>query len=412
MREFRLKWCAGLVSLTASSAMAAPTSTTLVNFTGFANGQNPYAGVIADGSGNLYGTTTSAGSNNNGGTVFKIAAGTNTLSTLVTFTGTAYGANPNGGLIADGSGNLYGTTYHGGSSDNYGTVFKIAAGTNTLSTLATFTGTNGANPEAGLIADGSGNLYGTTYGGGSGYVGTVFKIAAGTNTLSTLATFTDTANGAKPVAGLIADDSGNLYGTTEQGGSSGVGTVFKIAAGTNTLSTLATFTGTNGANPEAGLIADGSGNLYGTTVGGGSSNRGTVFKIAAGTNTLSTLATFTGTANGAFPYAGLIADASGNLYGTTYGGGSKNDGTVFEIAAGTNTLSTLATFTGTANGAFPYAGLIADGSGNLYGTTYYGGSVGAGTVFELSGTGFAVPEPSSLTLAGIGSLALLRRRRR
>lgn len=342
----------------ASTAMAGPTLTTLDNFDN-TNGANPYAGLIADTKGNLYGTTYNGGAGSagpyTGGTVFKITAGTNALTTLVnfnqsTFTNSA-GTNPRGGLIADASGNLYGTTEWGGPSGD-GTVFKIAAGSNTFSTLVDFDGSNGARPFAGLIADASGNLYGTTVTDpppANGY-GTVFKIAAGTNTLTTLVQFNQ-SSGTNPQAPLLADASGNLYGTAANYGSIGGGTVFKFAAVTNTLTTLINFDLSSGQSPVAGLIADASGNLYGTTEYGGSGLNGTVFKITAGTNTLTTLANFNGS-NGLDPQAGLIADAAGNLYGTTYNGGSSGDGTVFEIAAGTNALSTLVNFNGS-NGANP-----------------------------------------------------------
>jgi uncharacterized repeat protein (TIGR03803 family) len=251
----------------------------------------------------------------------------------------------------------------------------------TLTTLATFNGTNGSNPYAGLIADASGNLYGTTRSGGANGYGTVFELAAGTHALSTLATFNAT-NGDGSFGDLIADASGNLFGTTFNGGANNAGTVFKVAAGTHALSTLASFNRTNGAYPYAGLIADASGNLYGTTEEGGANNAGTVFKVAADTHALSTLVTFNGT-NGADPRGRLIADASGNLYGTTFWGGANGSGTVFEVANDVNhTLTTLATFNG-ANGAIPEAGLIFDASGNLYGTTSEGGANGRGTVFIL-----------------------------
>ena len=256
-----------------------------------------------------------------------------------------------------------------------------------LTTLAAFDGTNGRLPFAGLIADASGNLYGTTEQGGAGY-GTVFEVAAGTHALSALVTFNGT-NGAFPRAGLIADASGNLFGTTAEGGANDYGTVFEVAAGTHELSTLATFDGANGREVVAGLIADASGNLFGTTKYGGDltlnfgSGDGIVFEVAAVTHTLSTLVTFN-IANGAQPYAGLLADASGNLFGTTHLGGANGKGTVFEVANDvTHKLSTLLAFDG-ANGAFPDAGLIADANGNLYGTTQNGGANGRGTVFELA----------------------------
>jgi uncharacterized repeat protein (TIGR03803 family) len=343
-----------------------------------ANGARPQAGLLADTAGNLYGTTISGGANGDG-TVFEVATGTHALSTLSMFNNTN-GANPAASLLADAAGNLYGTTAFGGASSD-GTVFELAAGTLALSTLATFNSANGAEPIAGLIADAVGNLFGTTEYGGANGDGTLFEVAAGTHALSTLVNF-NVASGVYSQAGLIADAAGNLYGTTSSGGASTYGTVFEVAAGTYALSTLATFNYDNGAFPDANLLADASGNLYGTTSDGGASVSGTVFEVAAGTHTLSTLATFN-VANGDQSLAGLIADASGNLYGTTHYGGASDYGTVFEVAAGTHALSTLVNFNA-ANGAYPQAGLIADASGNLYGTTVAGGANNDGTVFELS----------------------------
>jgi uncharacterized repeat protein (TIGR03803 family) len=154
------------------------------------------------------------------------------------------------------------------------------------------------------------------------------------------------------------------------------------------------------------LIADAAGNLYGTTGYGGANNDGTIFKIAAGTGDLTTLATFDGS-QGEYPSAGLIADAAGNLYGTAFYGGSGGDGTVFELAAGSSTITTLAEFDGD-NGAFPMTSLIADASGNLYGTTFEGGTNSVGTVFELTNTGFVLPEPGTLALFAVAGLFLRR----
>jgi uncharacterized repeat protein (TIGR03803 family) len=306
--------------------------------------------------------------------------GTPVFNTLVNFNG-INGSGPYAGLCADASGNLYGTTQQGGTS-NLGTVFEIAAGTQTLTTLINFNVFSGSNPSAGLIADAAGNLYGTTVTGGLFGHGTVFEISNGTNVLTKLVDFNGT-NGINPY-GLISDPAGNLYGTTFWGGSSyslylkslGYGTVFEIAAGTHALTTLVNFTGVNGWGP-AQLIADASGNLYGTTFYGGSSYNnpyqgyGTVFKIAAGTNTLTNLINFTA-ATGQ-PTGNLVVDAAGNLYGTTVTGGLFGHGTVFEISNGTNVLTKLVDFNGT-NGINPY-GLISDPAGNLYGTTGGGGLV-------------------------------------
>jgi uncharacterized repeat protein (TIGR03803 family) len=224
--------------------------------------------------------------------------------------------------------------------------------------------------------------------------------------LTTLVNFNG-PDGANPDAGLITDANGNLFGTTANGGAAGGGTVFEIAktAGgyASTPTTLVSLNPvTDGQNPVAGLIADTNGNLFGTTVGLVYDGlHGTAFEIAKTGGGASTLVSFTGT-DGALPFAGLIADANGNLFGTTNGGGANNSGTVFEIfktAGGyASTPTTLVSFNGT-DGAGPYAGLIADANGNLFGTTGYGGAsgfsppdqYGYGTVFEITGSGFIPP---------------------
>jgi len=283
-----------------------------------------------------------------------------------------------------------------------------------ITTLASFTGANGSAPFAGVTFDGSGNLFGTTlYGGASGQ-GTVYEIAKGSSTLTTLASFTGN-NGSDPSAGVTFDSSGNLFGTTLYGGASGQGTVYEIAKVTGTLTTLASFTGANGSGPYAGVTFDSSGNLFGTTgYKGGTSNGGTVYEIAQGSSTLTTLASFTG-ANGSLPYGGVTFDSSGNLFGTTFNGGTSGYGTVYEIAKGSSTLTTLASFTG-ANGRTPNAGVTFDSSGNLFGTTFSGGTSSYGTVYEIAGAGSPVPESSTVisfaTLLGLGSFLLRARKRR
>ncbi|HEY1687042.1 MAG TPA: choice-of-anchor tandem repeat GloVer-containing protein [Tepidisphaeraceae bacterium] len=388
--------------LSAGPVMAEATLNTLVNFDRTSNGANPLGALIADSAGNLYGTSNTGGLDGDG-TVFVINAKNHTLTTLATFSG-GNGANPAAGLVLDSAGDLYGTTSSGGSGGQ-GTVFDFNIKNNSFSTPASFNFTNGASPEANLLLDSEGNLYGTTNGGGANYQGTVFKVAAGTHTLSTPVTFNNT-NGSYPTGGLFMDGMGNVFGTTSQGGASSDGTVFEIVAGSNTVNPLVTFNGTNGSGPACTLIADAAGNLYGTTGYGGANSDGTIFKIAAGTGDLTTLATFDGS-QGEYPSAGLIADAAGNLYGTAFYGGSGGEGTVFELAAGSSTITTLAEFDGD-NGAFPMTSLIADSSGNLYGTTFEGGTNGVGTVFELTNTGFVVPEPGALALLAVAGLFLRR----
>jgi uncharacterized repeat protein (TIGR03803 family) len=408
--------CAALLMSTVATGRAeAQIYTTLHNFTG-TDGKYPDAGLIRDSSGNLYGTSQDGGSSTacdlGCGTVFKIDS-SGTLTVLHSF-GTAAndGINPfAAGLVLDSSGNLYGTTYRGGSQ-NAGTVFKIPAAGGTLTVLHSFgtaasdvTGTpttDGGYPNAGLVLDSSGNLYGTTLLGGlngcTEGCGTVFKLDT-SGQLTVLHSFDDGSvlnDGVEPHAGLVLDASGNLYGTTYGGGYS-YGIVFKIPAAGGTLTVLHSFgdsTVTNdGANPAAGLILDASGNLYGTTGYGGSANAGTVFKIPAAGGTLAVLHSFGSVAyDGANPAAGLVLDSSGNLYGTTYYGGSANQGTVFKMPGAGGTLTVLHNFgdgTVANDGSNPYAGLLLDPSGILYGTTLDGGSScidGCGTVFEIAAT--------------------------
>jgi len=235
----------------------------------------------------------------------------------------------------------------------------------------------------------------------------IVKTASGYATTPTILVTFNGTNGANPAGGLIADASGNLFGTTTQGGASSMGTVFEIAKTASGYATtptiLVSFDGTNGANQQSSLIFDANGNLFGTTAAGGPDSVGTVFEIvktASGYATTPTiLVTFNGT-NGAYPYSSLLADANGNLFGTTNAGGAYGDGNVFEIvktATGYATTPTiLVTFNGT-NGASPHPSPIADASGNLFGTTYYGvtpsacetsENAGCGTVYEITGSGF------------------------
>jgi len=408
MNRFTLAAVSALAMIAAAPASAA-TLTTLAAFNEV-NGTRPTGSLTIDAAGNLYGTT-SGGL----GTVFKLGANGGGLTTLTTFTETN-GDSPRGSLTIDAAGNLYGTTGFGGASSE-GTVFKLGAGGGALTTLASFIGRNGANPLGSLTVDAAGNLYGTTGGGGARGQGTVFKLDGISGALTTLATFTGT-NGSGPTGSLTFDAAGNLYGTTTSGGNGNRGTVFKLDGISGALTTLATFTGTNGAIPRGDLSLDATGNLYGTTLDGGANNRGTVFKLGANGGTLTTLATFTGT-NGGNPFGSLTLDAAGNLFGTTGSGGASGAGTVFKLGADGGALTTLASFTGE-NGANPFGSLTFDAAGNLYGTTTGGGSNGNGTVFRLSDTGFvvptvaAVPEPGTwgLMLVGFGLMGGAMRTRR
>ncbi|HKF50031.1 MAG TPA: choice-of-anchor tandem repeat GloVer-containing protein [Terracidiphilus sp.] len=397
---------AGALALTVTT-VSAQTLTPLYSFTGGSDGSFPYGSLVVDASGNLYGTTYGGGGSvkcGGCGVVFKVTpAGAE--SVLYSFSGfsTGDGQNPLAGLVMSPSGNLFGTTSAGGSG---GTVFEVTpTGTETVLFPFSGGGSGGAFPAAGVIMDASGNLYGTTeFGGASGF-GTVFKLTpAGAETV--LYSFAGGGDGGFPSAGLVMDAAGNLYGTTSNGGNlsgcsaSGCGVVFKVTP-SGTESVLYTFSGGgDGGTPFAGLIMDSAGNVYGTTSAGGNltgcaGGCGVVFKVTpAGSE--SVLYTFTGGSDGANPAAGLLMDASGILYGTTSVAGADGFGTVFKVtSAGAET--TLHTFTSGADGANPQDALVADASGNLYGTASQGGNLsdchgfGCGAVFKLSGTGFSVP---------------------
>jgi len=365
-----------------SITAAAQDLATLYSFTS-GDGANPGAGLMADPAGNLYGTTFNGGASGQG-TVFQLDPSGN-LNVLYNFAG-GDGSHPRASLIADAAGNLYGTTINGGANDA-GTVFQLTP-SGTLNVLYSFTGGNdGALPFAGVIADPAGNLYGTTIGGDG--PGTVFQLTPWGD-LNVLQSFT---SGDSPWAGLIADAAGNLYGTTE--GGDGPGTVFQLTP-SGTLNVLHRFAGLDGAVPHGTLIFDAPGNLYGTTHNGGTSGYGTVFQLTP-SGALNVLHSFTGGSDGAYPEAGVITDMAGNLYGTTYGGGAGGQGTVFQLDPSGN-LTVLHSFTGGSDGGRPAADLIADAAGNLYGTTSSGGATatcpgGCGTVFELT-------VPASLTGGG------------
>jgi len=353
---------------------AAGNQTVLHNFTGGTDGGTPFAGVVRDPAGNLFGTTNVGGSSG-AGVVYKVdPAGHETV--LYSFTGGNDGGYPEAGVILDTAGNLYGTTQRGGAAGS-GVVFMLdTAGLETV--LYTFAGMpDGSYPEAGVIRDSAGTLYGTTYYGGAWGDGTVYKLdAAGHETV--LYSFTGQADGSYPQTALIRDSAGVLYGTCE-------GVVYRVdEPGHETV--LYTFTGgLDGGNANSGLIRDSEGNLYGTATNGGAANAGVVYKVDTSHHE-TVLHNFTGAPDGSYPWAGVVRDSAGNLYGATQGGGTANLGVVYKLdTSGNETV--LYSFPGPADGSVPYAGVTADSAGNLYGTTFNGGPANAGVVYKLDATG-------------------------
>lgn len=387
------------------STQAGASEKVLHKFAGANDGSVPQAGLIADGTGNLYGTT-AAGGGGTGcddgdegcGTVFEITAnGKETV--LHAFAGGCDGAFPVGGVESDLQGNLYGTTQGGGICNNeggYGTIFKLAPG-GTESLLYAFQGTTDGNGATGdLFLDQQGNVYGTTEFGGNMTAcgglgcGVVFEVTP-TGTETVIHAFQGGTDGLDPLAGVIMDGSGNLFGTTDGGGgsgncSAGCGTVFKIAPdGTETV--LYAFQGgTDGWLPRSNLVSDGAGNLYGTTEGGGAKGFGTVFEVTPG-GSETILYSFQAGSDGELPLAGLARDQNGNLYGTTSYGGSdycrhSGCGTVFEVTA-KDKEKVLYAFRRGSGGNYPAARLLLGAHGDLYGTTTAGGRGNHGVVFEL-----------------------------
>lgn len=349
------------------------------------DGATPFAGLVRNAKGNLYGTTLQGGITSGYGTVFEVTP-SRTEKVLHSFTGGTDGIGRWASLVMGKKSTLYGTTQVGGLG--YGTVFAVTS-SGKESIILNFDGLHGAYLYAGLIRDSAGNLYGTTPGGGLSSSGTVFELTA-SGTEQVLYNFTGGADGDCPLSMLVRDAAGNLYGTTEWGGAYGYGTVFKLTA-SGTEQVLYSFAGgSDGAYPYAGVVRDSKGNLYGTTTQGGAYNYGTVFQVsAAGAEKI--LHSLGASADGISPEAGLIRDSMGNLYGTTYQGGAYNYGTVFKVTK-KGVEQVLYSFTGGADGRYPFSNLIRDAAGNLYGTTGYGGiqncaygdGGGCGTVFMVT----------------------------
>ena len=416
------------LTLLTTNPAAAQTYTVIHNFTGGAGGQSPYAGMVVDRAGNLYGTTAAGGGgscSNFLGTGCGIAFELNPSSELFTglwqFTGVPDGAGPTTVLLGPGNA-LYVSTAGGGNiSSGCGTNYLQIPGCGTIVRLSPpaapprsiqedhwietflhrFEGYpgDGDSPIGNLAMDQGGNLYGATNIGGSEGQGTVFELAHsnGSWSESVLHNFSGTLDGGITDGGVTFDAAGNLYGTANDGGAFDFGAVFQLVAASNwSENTLFSFNGgSDGLQPVSGVTFDSSGNLYGSTIGaecGGGG--GTVFELSSGSWFYNTIYCFSGGFGGGPNLSTLLLDLAGNLYGTTFADGANGWGSVFKLTPsnGTWTYTSLHDFTGGADGGYPVGNLIFDAHGNLYGTASCGGSTGScghqnggyGVVFKIS----------------------------
>lgn len=385
-------------ALLVALAAAAQQVNTLYSFTGV-SGSDSQSGLVQDAQGNLYGTTFKGGGAD-GGVLFELMPnGDGTWTQVVRWNfgeSKGDGFNPYAGVILDAKGNLYGATSGGGASGN-GIVFKMTptSGRYQEQILYSFgiAPDDGGGPRCPLVFDALGNLYGTGIGGGTFGGGTVYELSPPTGSGRTwketiLHNFNiNGGDGYGPRAGVIFDAEGNLYGTTLEGGFNGTGTVFELmptqGGGWKKISLHnfgATFTG--GVGPFGGVIMDAQGNLYGTTVNGGFCDLcGTAYELSpvpGGGWTEKTIFDF---ALESQPYAGLIVDAQGNLYGTTWGGNEM----AFQLssAGGEWSLTNLGSLV-RPGGTRSVSALVFGNDGNLYGATGFGGEFNAGTVFSVA----------------------------
>jgi uncharacterized repeat protein (TIGR03803 family) len=395
MNTHALKILAVSLGLCAAAGhlVAQVTETMLHSFTGSPDGYQPRSMLLQGSDGNFYGTTLYGGTNGTG-TVYRISPdGSETI--LHTFDAYADdGGNPAAGLVLGSDGNFYGTVSYGGTNlyDNQGTVFLISPN-GSEATVCSFGSSpyDGINPNAGLVLGSDGNFYGTTYQGGTNSKGTVFRVSLNGNRTTLYSFGSYPHDGVTPsYAALVQGSDSNFYGTTLSGGTSNAGTIFRISP-SGSYTNLYSFGGypTDGGTPEAGLVQGSDGDFYGTTASGGlaANNDGTIFRISpSGSYTI--LYSFVGYLNydGVTPWAGLVQGSDGNFYGTTLSGGTSDQGTVFRISP-SGSYTNLYSFVGyPTDGGYPATGngLVQGSDDSFYGTTSDGGTNGTGAVFKLT----------------------------
>jgi uncharacterized repeat protein (TIGR03803 family) len=375
--------------------IAVATEHVLYSFSGGNDGGNAATGLVVDSKGNLYGTTVQGGMNTCG-TVFKLTPRPSppwTESVLYDFGCFSDGKNPHGGVTFDRQGNLDGTTVSGGmpgcGSYGCGVLFQLTPTTENV--LHSFAGGNdGFGPGAAVAIDSAGHVFGETPDGGAHSQGTIYEVSgSGTHAQKrTLHAFTGGNDGGTGSLGTLLLKSGTLYGVTETGGANQKGTAFKLSVASRRLTTLFAFKGQpDSGSPYGGLVMDAHGNLFGTTYDGGANNMGAVFELSLGTGgkySEHVLYSFKGGNDGSASTGTLVFGASGELYGTTSaGGGSCSCGTIFRVNAKTGRESVVHRFGGANDGMYPYYGLAKGSNGTLYGATSFGGTSNQGAVFEF-----------------------------
>lgn len=389
------------ISLLSVPSWAANSTKLIYSFAGGGDGEYTDTELVMDASGNLYGTSVQGGTYG-GGTVFEVTpSGVHTV--LYNFTGGTDGGEPYKGVTIDPQGNLYGTAVTGGSGScegGCGVVFKLTntSGVWTESVIHAFTGgSDGSGPGSPVEFDQRGNLYGTTPTGGKYGMGVVYQLAPSGSSwkLHVVHAFTGGSDGGGGSASsLLIDKSGNLYGVCTVGGVNGFGTVYEISPVNSQwqFKTLYAFKDQpDGALPYGGVVFDKQGNLYGTTYYAGVNDLGTVYKLmhSNGHWVESVLYSFKGGSDGASPISGLVADGSGNFYGTTSDGGASSCscGVIFKMTRGSGgkwTESVVYQFPGDPEPGFAYNGLISNSTGSFYGATVHGGSNNDGAVYEFT----------------------------
>jgi uncharacterized repeat protein (TIGR03803 family) len=392
----------GAVANLSNFASAGTKFIPLHSFVGGSNGFAPAGALASDAAGNLYGTTLDGGNTINCGggcgIVFQLSplkSGGWKFSIIYSFTGDDDGSYPAGGVTVDAAGNLYGTTANGGTG--CGAVYELTPNGTAWSetTLHDFANEpDGCGPAWGVTLDSSGNVYGTTAGGGPNNGGTVFQLvpqANGTWVENVIHGFASGRDGYVTYSGIIMDTFGNLYGTTG-GGIYNAGTVYELSPSNNTWVEKILYYfpgGENGSQPYGGVALDSIGNLYGTTQYGGTNNVGTVYELSPSSVfwKMKALHEFSGGNDGGYPPSGVIVGTNGYLYGMTLYGGYYEWGTIFSLATSGNGRwkeDVLHNFAEKFDGSTPQSGLVFDTLGNLYGATQNGGAEGDGLIFELT----------------------------